>query len=79
MYQEKHNKIGQFNELTSEFHTLSAEYSLNPETDPGIAEWPPEKETALIDAMQIEEERAKLDLEIKNINKNMRPHHEAQT
>ena len=65
LYQEKYDKIHQINDLMSEFYTISAEHSLVPEIDPGIGEWSPEKETGLIDAMQIEEKCAKLELEIK--------------
>ena len=69
LYQEEHEKMDQINDLMDEFYTISAEYSLVPEIDPGIGEWSPEKETGLVDAIRIEEEVQGLEGEIREIKK----------
>lgn len=72
LYQAEHEKMGQINDLMDKFYTISAEYSLVPEMDPGIGEWSPEKETGLVDAMRIEEEVQRLESEIREIKKKRR-------
>ena len=72
LYQEEHEKMGQINALMRELYTISAEYSLVPEIDPGIGEWSPEKETGLVDAIRIEEEVQALEGEIREIKKKRR-------
>lgn len=72
LYQAEHEKMDQINDLMDEFYTISAEYSLLPETDPGIGEWSPEKETGLVDAMRIEEEVQALEIEVRDIKKKRR-------
>ena len=72
IYQEEHEKMDQINDLMDEFYTISAEYSLVPEIDPGIGEWSPEKETGLVDAMRLEEEVQALEFEIREIKKKRR-------
>ena len=72
LYQEEYEKMGQINDLMDEFYTISAEYSLVPEIDPGIGEWSPEKETGLVDAIRIEEEVQALEGEIREIKKKRR-------
>ena len=70
--QEEYEKIGQINDLTNEFDTISAEHCLDPDFDPYIGEWTPEKETGLVDAIQIEEEVRALEVEIREIKKRRR-------
>lgn len=68
LWQQKHDKISQINDLMNEYYTISAEHSLTPESDPDIGTWSPDKETGLMDAVRIEEEVRTLECEIRAIN-----------
>lgn len=65
LYEEKHEKIARINDLMFEMDVLSEEHSFSSEFDREVGEWSPEKETCFRDFNKIEEEIARLEIEIK--------------